>query len=78
MPRSRSSTRIAIETPQPMNSGPRYLAFARSDHGFVRSMTSAVPARYEAMKSTMRSLMTSTGSNCAPPIRIHKLAPLTS
>jgi hypothetical protein len=61
-----------------MKSGPRYFALARSDHGFVRSITSAVPARYDAMNSTTSSLITSTGSNCAPPMRIHNFAPFTS
>ena len=56
MPMSRSNTRIAIETPQPRNSGPRYFAFARSDHGRVCAITSAVSARYDAMNSTTKQL----------------------
>ena len=67
MPRSRSSVRIIIEMPQPTNSGPRYFALDRSDHGRVRAMTSAVSARYDAMNSTTSSLITSTGSNRTGP-----------
>ena len=78
MPMSRSNTRMPIETPQPKNSGPRYFAFARNDHGRVRAMTSAVSVRYDAMNSTTSSLITSTGSNCTGPNRIHSRAPLTS
>jgi hypothetical protein len=78
IPRSRSKTRIAIETPHPRNSGPRYFALARSDHGFVRAITSAVSARYDAMNSTTNSLITSTGSNCTGPRRIQSRAPFTS
>src|SRR5271156_2939836 len=78
IPISRSKTRIAIEVAQPMKSGPRYFRFARSDHGFAAAITSAVSARYPAMKSTMKSLISSTGSYCTGPTRIHNFAPLTS
>ena len=59
---SRSKTRIAIEAPQPTKSGPRYFALARSENGFAEAMTSAVSARYAAMKNTMNNLMISIGS----------------
>ncbi len=78
MPRSRCTIRIAIDAPQPMNSGPRYLRFARSDHVRALPITSAVSARYAARKNTMKSLMSSIGSYWIGPMRIQSRAPLTS
>ena len=78
MPRSRCTTKIAIDAPQPIKSGPRYFRFARNDHGRAFAMTSAVSARYAAKKKTMKSLMSSIGSYWIGPKRIHSRAPLTS
>ena len=78
IPRSRCTTKIAIDAPQPMKSGPRYLTFARSDQGRAFAMTSAVSARYAAKKSTMKSLISSIGSYWIGPSLIHSRAPLTS
>src|SRR5580698_3344969 len=78
MPRSRCTTKIAIEPPQPMKSGPKYLTLARNDHGRALPMTSAISAKYAAKKRTMKSLISSIGSYSIGPSLIQSRAPLIS